>query len=102
MHNPAHPGQVLKHSVFANDQMTVTEAASALGVSRITLSRLLNGRAGISAEMAVRLGRWLGTGPEVWINAQAQYDLWQAERALKRAIKRIEPLKQKGISGSVR
>ena len=69
MHNPPHPGEVLKDGVFADGIVSVTDAA-ALGVTRVSLSRVLNARAGVSAEMAVRLGKWLGTGPETWINMQ--------------------------------
>lgn len=92
MFNPAHPGEVLKDGVFADGKVTVTEAAQALGVTRVALSRVLNGRAAVSAEMAVRLGKWLGTGPEVWINMQAQYDLSRAEHALRTQVKRIHTL----------
>lgn len=84
MFNPAHPGDVLKDGVFADGSVTVTEAAKALGVTRVALSRVLNGRAAVSAEMAVRLG----TGPEVWINMQAQHDLWRTEHALRSQVKR--------------
>lgn len=94
MHNPPHPGEVLKDGVFANNLVSVTDAAAALGVTRVSLSRLLNGKAGMSAEMAVRLGKWLGTGPDVWINMQAQYELWNAERALKTMVRKIPTLKQ--------
>ncbi len=93
MHNPPHPGEVLRDGVFANGLISVTDAAAALGVTRVALSRVLNGRAGVSAEMAVRLGKWLGTGPETWINMQSHYDLWRAEQALKRTMKRIRVLK---------
>jgi len=62
--------------------LTVTEAAEALGVSRKTLSAILNGRAGISPEMAIRLGKAFGTSPESWLNQQMQYDLWQAEQTI--------------------
>jgi addiction module HigA family antidote len=93
MHNPPHPGGVLKDGVFANGLISVTDAAAALGVTRVALSRVLNGRAGVSAEMAVRLGKWLGTGPETWINMQSHYDLWRAEQTLKRTMKRIRVLK---------
>ena len=61
MHNPPHPGEVLKDGVFADNLVSVTDAAAALGVTRVSLSRVLNGKAGVSAEMAVRLGKWLGT-----------------------------------------
>jgi len=77
MHNPAHPGTVLRE--YLGD-LTVTEAASRLGVTRAALSRILNGSAGISADMALRLRDALGTSAEMWINMQAQYDLWQAEQ----------------------
>lgn len=92
MHNPAHPGEVLRDGVFAEHQVTVTEAAKALGVTRVALSRVLNGKAAVSAEMAVRLGKWLNTGPEVWVNMQAQYELWKAEQALRTQLKRIPRL----------
>ena len=94
MHNPPHPGEVLKDGVFADGVVSVTDAAAALGVTRVSLSRVLNGKAGVSAEMAVRLGKWLGTGPEVWINMQAQYELWKAEQALKTMVRKIPTLKQ--------
>jgi addiction module HigA family antidote len=93
MHNPPHPGEVLKDGVFADGAVSITDAAAALGVTRVSLSRVLNGKAGVSAEMAVRLGKWLGTGPETWINMQAQYELWKAEQALKRQVMKIPPLK---------
>ena len=93
MHNPPHPGDVLKDGVFGEGSISVTDAAAALGVTRVSLSRVLNGKAGVSAEMAVRLGKWLGTGPETWINLQAQYYLWKAEQALRRQIAKIPPLK---------
>lgn len=92
MHNPAHPGEVLRDGVFLMPQVTVTQAAAALGVTRVALSRVLNGKAAVSAEMAVRLGKWLNTGPEVWINMQAQYDLWRAERELRGQVKHIPTL----------
>ena len=92
MHNPAHPGEVLRDGVFSTANVTVTQAAEDLGVTRVALSRVLNGKAAVSAEMAVRLGKWLNTGPEVWINMQAQYDLWRAEHALRVQVKRIPTL----------
>ena len=80
MHNPPHPGEVLRELCLEPLNLTVTEAASALGVSRKTLSSILNGRAGISAEMAVRLSMAFGTSAESWLQQQEQYDLWQVER----------------------
>ena len=79
MHNPSHPGKVLKQLCLEPLQLNVTEAAKALGVSRKTLSAILNGRAGISAEMAVRLSIAFDTTAESWLNQQTQYDLWQIE-----------------------
>lgn len=96
MHSPPHPGEVLKDGVFSEAAVSVTDAASALGVTRVSLSRVLNGKAGISAEMAVRLGKWLNTGPEMWINLQAQYDLWNAEQALRRQVQKIRALARTG------
>lgn len=77
MHNPSHPGAVLRD--YLGD-LSVTEAAARLSVTRTALSRILNGSAGISADMALRLRDALGTSAEMWINMQAQYDLWQAEK----------------------
>lgn len=79
MYNPPHPGEVLKQLCLEPLQLSVTEAAKALGVSRKTLSAILNGRAGISAEMAVRLSIAFDTSAESWLNQQTQYDLWQIE-----------------------
>lgn len=77
MHNPAHLGLVLREYL---DDLTITEAASRLGVTRAALSRILNGSAGISVDMALRLRDALGTSAEMWINMQASHDLWQAEQ----------------------
>jgi len=82
MHNPPHPGEVLRELCLEPQGLTVTRAASALGVSRKTLSAILNGRAGISPEMAIRLGKAFGTSPESWLAQQSQYDLWVAEQSL--------------------
>ncbi len=80
MHNPPHPGEVLRNLCLDPLDLSVTEAAKALGVSRKTLSAILNGRAGISPEMAIRLSIAFDTTAESWLNQQVQYDLWQAER----------------------
>ncbi|GGE66436.1 HigA family addiction module antitoxin [Paenalcaligenes hominis] len=77
MNNPAHPGLVLRE--YLGD-LSVTEAASRLRVTRAALSRILNGSTGISADMALRLKDALGTSAEMWIQMQGQYDLWQAEQ----------------------
>ena len=84
MHNPPHPGEVLRALCLAPLGLTVTRAAAALGVSRKTLSAVLNGRAGISPEMAIRLSLAFNTTPESWLDQQLQYDLWQAEHSGKK------------------
>jgi len=80
MHNPPHPGDVLRKLCFEPLGLSVTKAAKALGVSRTTLSNLLHGRTGITPEMAVRLSIAFNTTAESWMNQQVQYDLWQAEQ----------------------
>src|SRR5664279_294534 len=84
MHNPPHPGEVLKTLCLEPLNLTITEAARSLGISRKTLSSILNGRAGISPEMAVRLSIAFNTSAESWLNQQLQYDLWNAEKDRKR------------------
>ena len=79
MHNPPHPGEVLRKLCLEPLGLSVTRAANALGVSRKTLSSILNGRAGISPEMAVRLSIAFNTTAESWLNQQTQYDLWRAQ-----------------------
>ena len=80
MHNPPHPGSVIKELCLEPLGLSVTEAAQALGVSRKTLSSILNCKAGISPEMAVRLSIAFNTSSESWMNQQTQYDLWEAEK----------------------
>jgi addiction module HigA family antidote len=82
MHNPPHPGEVLKGLCLEPLGLSVTRAAEALGVSRKTLSAILNGRAGISPEMALRLSKAFGTTPESWLNQQMHYDLWLTRKSL--------------------
>ena len=77
MHNPAHPGEVLREHI---GQMPVSKVAAHLGVSRVTLSRLLNGNSGVSAEMAIRLEKAGWGGAESWLRNQLSFDLWQARR----------------------
>ena len=83
MHNPPHPGAFIRRQCLEPLGLTVTETAQGLGVSRNTLSMLLNGRLGISPEMAIRLSQGFGGSPESWLRQQMQYDLWQAERKAK-------------------
>lgn len=78
MFNPAHPGEVLRE--FLPATMTVGEVASKLQVSRVQLSRILNGRSAVSADMAIRIGKLTGTTAESWLANQVQWDLWQARR----------------------
>ncbi len=83
MHNPPHPGEIIKSLCLDPLGLTVTQAAEALGISRKTLSAILNGRSGISPEMAVRLSIAFGTSAESWLNHQIQHDLWHAEQGRK-------------------
>lgn len=91
MHNPPHPGEIIKELCLEPLGVTVTDAAKALGVSRKALSELLNGHARVSPEMAVRLSIAFDTTAESWLLQQAQYDLWQAEQ--KRSELHVTPLK---------
>jgi addiction module HigA family antidote len=78
MHNPAHPGEVLRE--YLPEGLGVSDAAKRLGVTRQALSALINGRAGVSASMALRLESALGTSAEFWLGMQTNYDLWQARK----------------------
>ena len=77
MHNPPHPGETLRAFCLEPLELSVTETANALGVSRKTVSAILNGRSSITPRMAIRLSIAFDTSPESWLNQQAQYDLWQ-------------------------
>ncbi len=90
MYNPPHPGEVLLDTVLAEGRITVTGFAQKLGVSRVALSRVVNGRAAVSADMALRLAAALGGSAESWLQMQSAHDLWHA--AKKRRPK-ITPLK---------
>lgn len=87
MFNPPHPGMVLRDYLGS---VSVTAAAEHLGITRAALSRILNGSAGISAEMALRLADAFGTSPELWTGMQAQYDLWQASKKRRRKLARLK------------
>jgi antitoxin HigA-1 len=80
MHNPPHPGEIIRGQCLEPLGLTVTAAAKGLGVTRKALSELLNGHSGVSPEMAIRLSKAFGGTPETWLGLQMQYDLWQAER----------------------
>lgn len=88
MFNPPHPGQILKNDLA---DRSITEVANHLGVSRVSLSRVLNERAGITPEMSLKLSEALGTSPDFWLKMQAQYDFWQASRKKR---KKVRPLKK--------
>lgn len=90
IHNPKHPGCMVNSLCLEPLALSVTEAAKALGVSRPTLSKLLNGHMNISPEMAIRLAIVFNTSDELWINLQAGYDLWKArQHKSKLRLKRI-------------
>ena len=92
MYNPPHPGETLREDVLPALGLTVTDAAAQLGVTRAALSRVLNERAAISPEMALRIEQWLGVKnggrADVWLAEQASYDLWQARKRFKQKVKR--------------
>ena len=90
MFNPPHPGEVLRDGVFEDGRISVTEAARQLGISRVQLSRLLNGLSGVSANMAIRLAMWLGGSPESWLRMQTDYDLWQRQQRGRPVVKRLK------------
>ena len=96
IHNPPHPGETLLEDVLPALGLTVTDAAAQLGVTRAALSRVLNGRAAISPEMALRLEAWLGVEnggrADLWLSQQAAYDLWQARKAGAPKVKRASAL----------
>lgn len=102
MHNPPHPGETLRDDVLPALGLSVTDAAVQLGVTRAALSRVLNGRAGISPEMALRLERWLGVEhggrAGAWLGMQATYDLWQAQKSAKATLNRIKPVKLEALA----
>ena len=84
MHNPPHPGELLRE--FLPEDLTIEVVAQRLGVSRVQLSRLLNGRCAMSAEMAIRVGLLTSTTPESWLNGQTKWDLWQATQKPRPAV----------------
>lgn len=95
MFNPPHPGLTLRDDVLPALGLSVTKAAQQLGVARVTLSRVLNGRAAISPEMALRLEAWLGKErgghADAWIAEQCAHDMWQAEQRFKAAPMHVQP-----------
>jgi addiction module HigA family antidote len=90
MHNPPHPGEILRQDVLPGLGVTVTEAARQLRITRVALSRILNSKAAISPDMALRLSAWLDTSAEVWLRMQVAYDLWQAGKRRRPRIVRAK------------
>lgn len=83
MHDPAHPGEILLALYLEPMKITITEAAEALGISRKHLSEIINGKSAVSPDMAMRLATALGTEPDLWINLQAQFDIWTVTQGPK-------------------
>ena len=106
MFNPPHPGLTLRDDVLPALRLTVTQAAQQLGVSRVTLSRVLNGRTAVSPEMALRIEAWLGMArggeARLWLAEQSAYDVWQAAQKFKAAPMRVQraPLAARALSSS--
>jgi addiction module HigA family antidote len=96
IHNPPHPGETLREDILPALGLSVTEAADQLGVARPTLSKVLNGKAAISPEMALRLEKWLGVEnggrADLWLAEQTAYDLWQARSKFNAKVKPAEML----------
>lgn len=95
MHNPPHPGLTLRDDVLPALGLSVTDAAQQLNVARVTLSRVLNGRAAISPEMALRIEAWLGVArggeARLWLAEQCAYDMWQAQQRFRVAPMHVQP-----------
>lgn len=94
IHEPLHPGLIIKDILIDNTDLTISEAANRLGVTRTTLSRLLNQHAGVSPEMALRLSKLLNTSVDMWVNLQSQYDIWNIVNKHATNINKIVPLKK--------
>ena len=82
IHNPHHPGEIIKEAYLEPLGLTVTDAAKALKVTRKTLSAIINGRAGVSPAMAIRLSKAFNVTPQLWLNMQQSYDLWRAQKKM--------------------
>lgn len=90
---PTHPGEILREDVLPALEMSVTDAAKALNVTRQTLHRILAGTSAVTPEMALRLGKFCGNGPGLWLRMQEAYDLWHAERRLSDELASIKTVK---------
>jgi addiction module HigA family antidote len=89
---PTHPGEMLREDFMPDHGLTVMRLAQGLGVSRQSVNEILRGRRAVSSEMALRLSRLFGNSPEFWLNAQRAVDLWEANRAIGKKIRLINPL----------
>ena len=90
---PTHPGEILKEDVLPTLDMSVSDVARSLGVSRQSLHRILSGKAGVTPEMALRIGKFCGNGPELWLRMQEAFDLWHARRAIAAELAKIKTVK---------
>lgn len=89
---PTHPGEMLREDFLPDYDLTVSGLAEAIGVSRQSVNELLRERRAVSPEMALRLSRLFGNSPEFWLNAQRAVDLWEASKAIRNDVRRIQPL----------
>ena len=93
--NPSHPGEILKADYLEPLELSITEAADGLDIARKNLSAIINGKAGISPEMAIRLSEAFDTTPDLWLNLQTNYDLWKVKNSrVTRTIKRFYKVKR--------
>jgi addiction module HigA family antidote len=90
---PSHPGALLREIVLPDAGLTQTELARQMGVSRLIISEILREKRAVTADIAHRLGRIFGNGPELWLNMQKAVDLWEAEQANRQEYARIKPVK---------
>jgi addiction module HigA family antidote len=97
---PTHPGKIIQEDYLKPLSITITEMASTLGVSRKTLSKIINKRGAITPDMALRLGRAFDTTPELWMNLQKNYDLWLAEHESK-DWQKVQPLSPKQLHADI-
>ena len=92
---PSHPGEILREDFIIENGLTITEVAQGLGIARANLSAIVNERAGVSPELAVKLSEAFGNTPLFWINLQKNYELWYAEQKVNRTVIRhfVEPVR---------
>ena len=97
---PTHPGAILREDILPTLGLSVSEAARQLGITRQTLHRIMAEKVAITPEMAVRLGRFCGNGPGLWLRMQQAYDLWRAERELRSELQRIPVHRPSSAAGA--